>query len=120
MGDAIVTVAETPSGYAPSVSSVGMPVLNYSSFADAVKDGIFLQPHESRLPLSSMLDWLATSQSGPSGTHRPLSSVKYIQSQCNNLASEFSKLTADIQQDLPWATEALGGWAMLHLGISGF
>ncbi|KAK9241127.1 phospholipase A2 [Lipomyces kononenkoae] len=79
--DTIVTVAETPLGN-----------------ADAPLEGMFVQPHTSHLPFPVFVDKLLDPNAD---------SVCYMQSQNNNMPTEFPQLANDIQVDIPWATEAL-------------
>ncbi|KAK9366957.1 cupin-like domain-containing protein [Lipomyces kononenkoae] len=79
--DTIVTVAETPFGN-----------------ADAPLDGTFVQPHTSQLPFPVFVNNLLDQNAD---------SVCYMQSQNNNMPTEFPQLVDDVQMDISWATEAL-------------
>jgi hypothetical protein len=82
LGERAITVAVTPTGY-----------------ADAVHDGVFVRPHEERMPYTEFLRRL---HAGPD--------VHYVQLQNSNLTTddEFAPLLDDIERDMPFATEALG------------
>ncbi|KAK9244898.1 cupin-like domain-protein [Lipomyces tetrasporus] len=76
-----VSVAETPLGN-----------------ADAPLGNLFVQPHTSNLPFSEFMDKLLDSDGD---------TVCYMQSQNNNMPTEFPQLVDDVEMDIPWATEAL-------------
>ncbi|XP_038597069.1 bifunctional peptidase and (3S)-lysyl hydroxylase JMJD7-like isoform X4 [Tachyglossus aculeatus] len=82
-GDAEVSVAVTPDGY-----------------ADAVRGGRFVMPAERRLPLGRVLDVLEGRAAHPG--------VLYVQKQCSNLPGELPQLLPDLESHVPWASEALG------------
>lgn len=82
LGAREVTVTVTPDGY-----------------ADAVRDGRFVQPAERRCTFGRFVAEL----------RRPRSDrVFYIQKQCSNLTEELAELVADAAPDLPWATRLFG------------
>ena len=83
MGTKEITITVTPSGY-----------------ADAVQGDRFIMPEERRMPLSECLDIMEgkTQRNG----------IFYIQKQNSNFLDEFSELLLDAEEDIPWATEALG------------
>lgn len=77
-----MTVTETPDGY-----------------ADAIKDGLFVIPHEETMTMSRFLDVMEDT--------RRASGVCYIQKQNSNLTDEFADLLQDVDE-LEWAREAFG------------
>ncbi|KAK9434579.1 Clavaminate synthase-like protein [Lipomyces doorenjongii] len=79
--DTTVSVAETPLGN-----------------ADAPLDGMFVQPHTSHLPFPQFMDKLLDLDAD---------TVCYMQSQNNNMPTEFPQLLDDVAMDITWATEAL-------------
>ncbi|KAK9469362.1 phospholipase A2 [Lipomyces arxii] len=79
--DTTVNVSETPFGN-----------------ADSVVDGMFVKPHECEMPFTKFLDALV-SENG---------SVCYMQSQNNNMASEFPDLVVDVEMEVGFASEAFG------------
>jgi jumonji domain-containing protein 7 len=86
-----VTVAITPKGNADAV----VPLPNGGS--------IFCKPHEVQEPFESALSQILTQELSPS----PDSATRYIQSQNDNLRSEYTGLFADIPPSIPWADTAL-------------
>lgn len=68
-------------------------------YADAIAHGLFLLPHEEKMLFSDFLKEL----DNPSAT-----SVSYIQKQNSNMTSELAELLDDVDEHLPWATEAFG------------
>jgi jumonji domain-containing protein 7 len=86
-----VTVAITPKGNADAV----VPLPNGGS--------IFCKPHEVLEPFSSALSQILSQEHSPN----PLSATRYIQSQNDNLRSEYTGLFDDIPPSIPWADTAL-------------
>jgi jumonji domain-containing protein 7 len=82
MQDHRVLVAQTPTG-----------------LADAVSSGKFMLPFESRMTMAEALQ-LVSSDSP--------SDIAYIQSQNNNLASDFARLDKDVPPSFAFADEAFG------------
>ncbi|KAK9475789.1 phospholipase A2 [Lipomyces japonicus] len=83
MKDAIIPVTETPLGN-----------------ADAPLDGkVFVQPHMSLMKFEDFMCKLLDPND---------STVYYMQSQNNNMATEFPQLADDVEMGIPWASEALG------------
>ncbi|XP_018087752.1 bifunctional peptidase and (3S)-lysyl hydroxylase Jmjd7 [Xenopus laevis] len=83
VGSKKVSVAVTPNGY-----------------ADAVYKNRFVMPEERSMLLSDVLD-IVEKKSKPPG-------VFYIQKQCSNLTEEFPELVEDVENHIPWMSEALG------------
>ncbi|CAL8303281.1 unnamed protein product [Boreogadus saida] len=83
LGSKVISVAVTPDGY-----------------ADAVSDGRFVMPEERSMTFSSLLDVIEGKVEQPG--------VYYVQKQCSNLTEELPELTADIEEDIPWMSQALG------------
>ena len=81
--DKVLTVAVTPNGY-----------------ADAVCGDYFVLPEEREMSFSSFLD-IMEGKSEQKG-------VFYIQKQNSNLTLDLKELVEDIQEDIPWASEAFG------------
>ncbi|CAG5133464.1 unnamed protein product [Candidula unifasciata] len=86
VGDQLVTVAVTPSGY-----------------ADAICEDHFVMPEERSMLMSEFLDVIYTPPE-----QRNTQGVFYIQKQNSNLYSEFSSLMEDVDSDVSWGTEAFG------------
>ncbi|KAJ3090121.1 JmjC domain-containing protein 7 [Physocladia obscura] len=76
-----------------------------NGFADAIVDGVFCLPLESKMPLSEFYDLIDRENSDESPQ-----SVHYIQSQNNNMrdGGDFINLFEHIPPDVPFATAALG------------
>jgi jumonji domain-containing protein 7 len=72
------------------------------SLADSIVDGYFVEPHLQSIPFSEMLDWLLSRRNS-----KRQGSVRYIQSQNNNLLGDFQELQRDVRE-LGWATECFG------------
>jgi peptidyl-lysine (3S)-dioxygenase / protease len=72
------------------------------SLADSIIDGYFVEPHLQSMPFSEMLDWLLSRRNS-----KRQGSVRYIQSQNNNLLGDFQMLQRDVRE-LAWATECFG------------
>uniref|UniRef100_A0A8C4Z220 Jumonji domain containing 7 n=2 Tax=Gadus morhua TaxID=8049 RepID=A0A8C4Z220_GADMO len=83
LGSKVISVAVTPDGY-----------------ADAVSDGRFVMPEERSMTFSSLLDVIEGKVEQPG--------VYYVQKQCSNLTEELPELTPDIEEDIPWMSQALG------------
>uniref|UniRef100_A0A7N0SWW6 JmjC domain-containing protein n=2 Tax=Kalanchoe fedtschenkoi TaxID=63787 RepID=A0A7N0SWW6_KALFE len=60
----------------------------------------FASAHVERVPIGEALEMIGRSGEG---------FVAYAQQQNDCLRSEYSELAADCEEDIPWATEALGG-----------
>ncbi|KAG7277772.1 hypothetical protein CRUP_023060 [Coryphaenoides rupestris] len=82
LGSKVISVAVTPNGY-----------------ADAVSGGHFVMPEERRMSFSSLLDVLEGKVEKQG--------VYYVQKQCSNLTEELPELTADIEEEIPWMSQAL-------------
>eukprot|EP01134_Creolimax_fragrantissima_P006338 CFRG6338T1 len=100
--DTEVTVALTPSGRADAV---------HLNTEDNVE--YFVQPEERRMCLDDVL----TQMRSRTGKEKSISvdgvdeiedTVLYVQTQNDNLSSEFKNLSMDIEPDIDWATKALG------------
>lgn len=78
-----MSVAVTPNGY-----------------ADAVYKDKFVMPEERSMKLADFLDIIEKKTSSPG--------VYYIQKQCSNLTEEFPELIGDVENHIPWMSEALG------------
>lgn len=76
-----VSVAVTPNG-----------------LADAVNDGSFVLPEEREMTFADFLN----NMEGETGD------IYYIQKQNSNLTTDLPELLPDVQQDITWASEALG------------
>ncbi|KAH9321141.1 hypothetical protein KI387_015780, partial [Taxus chinensis] len=61
----------------------------------------FVSAHVERMPFPEALQYVAGSKRGERG-------VAYAQEQNGCFASEYSLLACDVEEDIPWATEALG------------
>lgn len=83
IGSKHVSVAVTPNGY-----------------ADAVYKDKFVMPEERSMKLADFLDIIEKKTSSPG--------VYYIQKQCSNLTEEFPELIGDVENHIPWMSEALG------------
>ena len=83
VGEKPVTVAVTPNGY-----------------ADAVNKDRFVMPEERVMPFGRFLDILENRE-GQNG-------VFYVQKQNSNFTDEFVDLLKDTEEEIPWASEALG------------
>ncbi|XP_040189763.1 bifunctional peptidase and (3S)-lysyl hydroxylase JMJD7 [Rana temporaria] len=83
IGSKNVSVAVTPNGY-----------------ADAVYKDKFVMPEERSMKLAHFLDIIEKKTSSPG--------VYYIQKQCSNLTEEFPELIGDVENNIPWMSEALG------------
>jgi len=83
LGDAPVTITCTPNG-----------------LADAPQGDLFVMPEERSSTLGDFIDIIEDK--------RKQEGVFYIQKQNSNLTQEFPQLLQDIEEDIPWATEALG------------
>lgn len=70
-----------------------------NGLADAVVDGKFLLPEERKMTMKDFIALLNT---------KSQDSVFYIQKQNSNLSEEFKPLNGDVDEDIGWATEALG------------
>ncbi|XP_065834269.1 bifunctional peptidase and (3S)-lysyl hydroxylase Jmjd7-like [Oscarella lobularis] len=83
IGEKIVTVAVTPTGY-----------------ADAIAKNRFVMPEERRMRFAHFLDILAdpTLDDG----------IFYVQKQNSNLTDEFRDIFADVDAEIDWASIALG------------
>lgn len=90
MGAAPVTVALTPDGRAdaPALLPDGTPA--------------FMLPYHHRDTLEGFFSMLHASQLDPSAL------VPYLQHQNSSLTEELPQLLGDVDEDLPWATEAFG------------
>ncbi|KAG8560979.1 hypothetical protein GDO81_015204 [Engystomops pustulosus] len=82
LGSKAVSVAVTPNGY-----------------ADAVYDNKFVMPEERTMSFADFVDIIEKK------THSP--GVFYIQKQCSNLTEEFPELMGDVEDHIPWMSEAL-------------
>ncbi|KAF1918417.1 cupin-like domain-containing protein [Ampelomyces quisqualis] len=91
MNNQPVTVAMTPKGNADAV--VQLPS----------GGSIFCKPHEILEPFDSALHFIRTQETSPSST----GATRYIQSQNDNLRSEYTDLLTDIPPSIPWASTAL-------------
>jgi len=96
MSDQLITVAETPDGYAYTHHQTDF------SHADSIVDGHFVEPHQSTIPFTEMLSWLSSRKGG-----ERKGPVRYVQSQNGNLSGEFERLRVDISE-LEWANECIG------------
>jgi peptidyl-lysine (3S)-dioxygenase / protease len=67
--------------------------------ADSIVDGYFVEPHLRTVAFDEILDWLRQRQAGENG-----GSVRYVQSQNDNLNGEFINLREDVCE-LEWANE---------------
>jgi peptidyl-lysine (3S)-dioxygenase / protease len=101
MNDQVVTVAETPDGYRKSHS------LLRDRKADSVVDGYFVEPHSRKMPFGDFMDWLLSRR-----THPRKGPIRYVQTQNNNLMSEFQPLQEDLSK-LTWAAEYFGIFSRL-------
>ena len=97
MGDQLVTVAETPDGYARLCH-------NQADFshADSIVNGYFVEPHQNTILFTEMLSWLSSRKGG-----ERKGPVRYVQSQNGNLSGEFEQLQVDVSE-LEWANECIG------------
>jgi jumonji domain-containing protein 7 len=86
-----VTVAITPKGNADAV--VQLPS----------GGSIFCKPHEVLEPFASAIHLIRTQETSPTHT----GATRYIQSQNDNLRSEYTDLFTDIPRSIPWASTAL-------------
>ncbi|CAL1547398.1 unnamed protein product [Lymnaea stagnalis] len=86
IGDATVTVAVTPNGY-----------------ADAIYKGKFVMPEERKICMSEFLNVLFSPEE-----ERKSKGVFYIQKQNSNLNDEFSTLMKDVDPHVKFGTEAFG------------
>jgi len=84
LGDRLVSVAVTPTGY-----------------ADAVYKDKFLLPEERMMTFGDVVDILEADDPFQPG-------IFYIQKQCSNLMKEFSALLPDVDADISFGTEAFG------------
>ncbi|GAA5986594.1 hypothetical protein JCM10908_003817 [Rhodotorula pacifica] len=76
-----------------------------SGNADAIVDGVFVEPAEVEMPLSQLLAYLATERDDPESS----SPVYYLQSQNGNMADEYTALADDAGRDGPaFAREYFG------------
>ncbi|KAH7380319.1 cupin-like domain-containing protein [Phaeosphaeria sp. MPI-PUGE-AT-0046c] len=92
MSDHPVTVACTPNGKADAVHSLRSGGL------------LFIKPHEILEPFSSAVQQIRQQQEqGPSYT----GPTRYIQSQNDNLRSEYSSIFSDVPASIHWASAAL-------------
>lgn len=87
-----ITVACTPNGKADAVHSLPSGGL------------LFCKPHEILEPFSSAVHEIQLHQQQGSNYAGP---TRYIQSQNDNLRSEYSTIFADVPPSIPWASEAL-------------
>ena len=71
-----------------------------TGYADAMEAELFLMPEERNIKLSRFLDIIQNPDSA--------SGVFYIQKQNSNLTEEFRKIIADVEREIPWASEAFG------------
>eukprot|EP00887_Chlorella_sp_A99_P000675 scaffold5.g675.t1 len=135
-GDTIVTVALTPNGRADAVTPLpdaATPLPAPAAQAAAVGGAhssaeqgerrpsvCFALPHQDRLPLRAFLRLLrasGTAASAARGSGSPDSGAgtsgagccPYLQFQNSSLTAELPELLGDVEAELPWATEALGG-----------
>jgi len=76
--------------------------LAYTSHADSIVNGHFVEPHQNTIPLSEMLTWLSSRKHG-----ERKGPVRYVQSQNDNLSGEFERLQKDVSE-LDWANECIG------------
>ena len=71
-----------------------------TGYADAMEAELFLMPEEINIKLSRFLDIIQNPDSA--------SGVFYIQKQNSNLTEEFREIIADVEREIPWASEAFG------------
>ena len=71
-----------------------------TGYADAMEAELFLMPEERNIKLSRFLDIIQNLDS--------VSGVFYIQKQNSNLTEEFREIIADVEREIPWASEAFG------------
>ena len=83
IGDREVTVAVTPNGY-----------------ADAMMEDMFMMPEERRITMSKFVDIIKNPDSA--------NGVFYIQKQNSNLIEEFRDIIKDVEDEIPWASQAFG------------
>uniref|UniRef100_A0A667ZBE5 Bifunctional peptidase and (3S)-lysyl hydroxylase JMJD7 n=1 Tax=Myripristis murdjan TaxID=586833 RepID=A0A667ZBE5_9TELE len=83
VGSKVISVAVTPNGY-----------------ADAVSGDRFVMPEERRMTFSSLLDVMEGKVQKQG--------VFYVQKQSSNLLQELPELAADVEEHVPWMSEALG------------
>ncbi|KAK9450942.1 cupin-like domain-containing protein [Limtongia smithiae] len=83
VGETMVEVAETPYGN-----------------ADAPVGELFVQPHSVSMKFTEFIQAMTDRKNEKI--------VHYMQSQNNNMSTEFTVLAPDVGEDLPFATEALG------------
>lgn len=89
-----VTVALTPNGKADAVHSLPSPSTGR----------LFIKPHEVTEPFSSAVAQIQLHQKQGKNYAGP---TRYIQSQNDNLHTEYSALFTDLPTSIPWATSAL-------------
>ncbi|KAB7496914.1 JmjC domain-containing protein 7, partial [Armadillidium nasatum] len=83
IGEAYVTVAVTPNGY-----------------ADAPNNSYFVMPEEKKMKFNHFLDILNKEIEEPG--------IFYVQKQNSNLTDEFRDLLSDVDSEISWFSEALG------------
>lgn len=83
IGDKEVSVAVTPNGY-----------------ADAVLGSKFVMPEERHMAFSKFLDIIECKVTA--------NGIFYVQKQNSSLKLEFEELIPDLEEHIPWATEAFG------------
>lgn len=91
MADSQVRVAITPAGNADAV--VQLPS----------GGSIFCKPYEVLEPFSDAINQIISQETSPNYT----GATRYIQSQNDNLRSEYTTLFSELPASIPWASEAL-------------
>jgi jumonji domain-containing protein 7 len=92
MAESPVRVAITPAGNADAV--VQLPS----------GGSIFCKPHEAMEPFTSAINHIVSQEQSP---ETYTGATRYIQSQNDNLRSEYTSLFSELPSSIPWATEAL-------------
>ncbi|KAL5119668.1 hypothetical protein ACEQ8H_002514 [Pleosporales sp. CAS-2024a] len=95
LGSTKVTVALTPAGNADAVVHL------------AANDGsLFCKPYQVQESFSSAVQAIIAQEQNATPSSSP-AATRYIQSQNDNLRSEYRHLFAELPAHIPWATEAL-------------
>lgn len=98
--------------FSPSAKLLTVP--KRRSNADSIVDGVFVEPANVPLPLSSFFQHLKEEEAA-SETEREGMPVLYLQSQNGNMAGEFESLRGDVGGEGPaWAREVFGAFPFLR------
>ncbi|KNC81708.1 hypothetical protein SARC_05980 [Sphaeroforma arctica JP610] len=109
-----VTVAATPCGRADAVHTREEDNVEY-----------FVMPEERAMTVQNALSHMRQSASTNLSSEESTDDILYVQTQNGNLATEFEALAKDVEEELPFASEAFGQkpdavnlWIGTHLSTS--